>query len=63
MGSGVGTMAGVLGFLGSLSEKTRVDNDVSEEILDRYLVIFRKRPVGGGEADENDAEENEQCED
>jgi Interferon-induced 6-16 family len=37
--------------------------DVSGEILDRYQVVFRKGPVGGGEADGNGAEENEQCED
>ena len=60
VGSGVGTMAGVLRLLGSSSGGIGVDDDVSGEILGLYQVVFRKGPVGGQEADGDGAEkENE----
>ena len=55
----MGTMTGVLGFLDNLSRETEVDNDVNEEILDQYQMVFRKKSVERKETDGNSTEENE----
>lgn len=63
MKSDVRTITDVLKLLSSLSKKTEVNNNMSEEILDRYKMVFRKRSIKERKTDRNNAKENKQCED